>query len=558
MKRRLRLIRLPILTKDLLERAARKRTYVIRFVFGLILFVAACTLFYGNIGVSAEAGQSLGRGAANFAWLMSFLMAALYALVPIITAEAIASEKQRDTLVLLLVTTLTPRQIILQKFVARTASILSFVCLSFPLLAITYTFGGVTPEELVLGMVGLIVFCLQVGAFAILCSAYFQTTVQALAVTYLGVFVFQCCAFMASGPGNLLAPPNAGTAILGLFSIVVCLTMASAVLVDRAFVQSRNYLLEFFRWLDQHFESMNVLTGGIVLVRDRGILPEKAPVRWRETRKKSLGTFRYLFRVLVVLEVPILFVIQTIRFGQNHASDEGLTGLLKILWVAGATLVTIHAASLVSEERSRQTLSVLASTPMTSRRILIEKLSAVRRLIAILMLPFATIFLFEWWWYARNSVDYLVLSLLTVVTYLGLIQWMALTVGLRFSNQLVAIVVAISIVAVWAVGLALVAPLLSYLDIESDVLATVINALSPVGMILAVQSSVIHGSFGRVTPSPWQSAPVITVAHFVFYFGLALTLRWWCLRTADRYLGRVPQPADTTDFSDLQDVVEIV
>src|SRR5580704_4878321 len=101
MKRRFKLMRLPILTKDLLERASRKRTYVIRFVYGLILFVAACTLFYGNIGVSAEAGQSLGRGASHFAWLMGFLLAALYVLVPIIAAEAIASEKQRDTLVLL-------------------------------------------------------------------------------------------------------------------------------------------------------------------------------------------------------------------------------------------------------------------------------------------------------------------------------------------------------------------------------------------------------------------------------------------------------------------------
>jgi ABC-type transport system involved in multi-copper enzyme maturation permease subunit len=558
MKRRLRMIRLPILTKDLLERAARKRTYVIRFVYGLILFVAACTLFYGNIGVSAEAGQSLGRGASHFAWLMGFLLAALYVLVPIIAAEAIASEKQRDTLVLLLVTTLTPRQIILQKFAARTASILSFVCLSFPLLAITYTFGGVTPEELVLGMVGLIVTCLQVGAFAILCSAYFQTTVQALAMTYLGVFAFQCCAFMVGGPDISFGQPNAGAAILGLLSIAVCLTMASAVLVDRAFVQARNYLLEFFRWLDREFESMNVLTGGIVLVRDRGILPQKAPVRWRETRKKSLGTFRYLFRVLVVLEVPILFVIQTIRFGQSNASDEGLTGLLKVLWVAAAALVTIHAASLISEERSRQTLSVLASTPLTSRRILIEKLFAVRRLIAILMVPFATIFLFEWWWYSRSSVDYVVLSVLTVVTYLSLIQWMALTVGLRFSNQLVAIVVAVSIVAVWAAGLALAVPLASYLDVESNVLATVISAFNPVGMILAIQSSVIHGSFGRVIPSPWEGTPVVTVVHFVFYWSLALTLRWWCLRTADRYLGRVPQPVDTSDFSDLQDADETV
>ncbi len=58
---------------------------------------------------------------------------------------------------------------------------------------------------------------------------------------------------------------------------------------------------------------MNVLTGGIVLIRDRDLLPKRHPVRWRETQKKSLGTFRYLFRVFVAVEAPVLIAIQWIR-----------------------------------------------------------------------------------------------------------------------------------------------------------------------------------------------------------------------------------------------------
>jgi ABC-type transport system involved in multi-copper enzyme maturation permease subunit len=231
MKRRLKLPRLPILSKDLLERASRKRTYVIRFLYGLALFVAACTLFYGNIGVSAEAGEALGRGAAHFRWLLGFQLIALYVLVPIITAEAIAGEKQRDTLALLLVTTLTPRQIILQKFVARMASVLSFVCLSFPLLAITYTFGGVTPAELVDGMILLVIVCLHLGALAIFCSAYFQTTAQALAATYVAALTFRFCCF---GPMSTSDSGNLVGSFLGLISVFVCLMMASQALVDRA------------------------------------------------------------------------------------------------------------------------------------------------------------------------------------------------------------------------------------------------------------------------------------------------------------------------------------
>jgi ABC-type transport system involved in multi-copper enzyme maturation permease subunit len=544
MKRRFKLMRLPILTKDLLERASRKRTYVIRFVYGLVLFVSACTLFYGNIGVSAQAAQALGRGADHFAWLMSIQLGVLYALVPIIAAGAIAAEKQRDTLGLLLVTTLTPRQIVLQKFAARTASILSFVCLSFPLLAITYTFGGVTPTELVLGMVGLVFSCLQLGALAILCSAYFRTTSQALAVTYVAFLSLQFVRVQAGGSTTFLAPPGVAGIVFDAFTAWFCLSWAAGVLVDRAFVQSRNYLLEFFRALDQFFERLNIVTGGVVLVRDRGFLPKKAPIRWRETRKKSLGTFRYLFRVLVALEFPILFCIQWIRFAPGTSDADGeLVALLDVLWIASTVLIALHAASLISEERSHQTLGVLLSTPLPSKRILAEKLSGVRRLTAVLSVPFATIVLFEKWWYSGSSWDYVVLSALTVVTYLTLVSWIALAIGLRFPNQLTAIVGAVSVIGLWAGGLALAGPLMRYLNIEQGAVPSLFRALSPIDMIVAVQKSAAYGTPGRGSASPWQTSPIATVAHFSFYLALVIALQWWCRRMADRYLGRISQPS---------------
>ena len=81
-------------------------------------------------------------------------------------------------------------------------------------------------------------------------------------------------------------------------------------LESRAFVPARNYLLEFFRLLDGIFTDMNHVTGGIVLSKDVNLLPGTEPVAWRETSKKSLGTVRYLFRMLMVLELPLLWTFQ--------------------------------------------------------------------------------------------------------------------------------------------------------------------------------------------------------------------------------------------------------
>jgi ABC-type transport system involved in multi-copper enzyme maturation permease subunit len=539
-----RLMRLPILQKDLLERASRKRTYVIRSLYGLALFVSACLLFYGNIGLSAGAGQSLGRGADDFRFLMGFQLVVLYVLVPIIASEAVAAEKQRDTLALLLVTTLTPQQIILQKFAARTAAVLSFVCLSFPLLAITYTFGGLTTDELFWGMFELVIVCLQLGAISVLCSTYYQTTAQALAASYVGFLILRSCCF--GGLGELGHPGGLVAAFFEAFTVVVCLVLASQVLVSRAFVQTRNYLLEFFRALDQFFEGLNVVTGGVVLVRDKDFLPGKAPIQWRETRKKSLGTFRYLFRVLVVLEFPILFCIQWMRgsSGSSLADYDGLTTLLYLLWIAAAALVTVHAASVISEERSRQTLSVLLTTPVPSMRILTEKLAGVRRLMAVLFVPFATVFLFEQWWYSRRSYDFIVLSVLSVVVYLWLIEWFAMAAGLRFPNQLMAIVAAVFGIGALAGGLSVAGSSVSYLNINAGGLVRALHWMSPIDMIVSIQRSAPHGIEGRGTfSSPWQQAPLATAIHFCVYAGLAAALRLWCRRKADADLGRLPQPS---------------
>lgn len=545
--RRLTWYRLPILSKDLTEQAQQKRTYLIRFAYAFVLFVTACALFYANIGVSADPGEALGRGRLHFSRLLIFQIAALYLIVPLLTAGAITAEKQSDTLVLLLLTTLTPRQIVVQKFASRMTPILTFVCLSFPLLAITYTFGGVTLGELIFGILLLISTCVQLGAFAILCSAYCVTTAQSLVVTYVGYAAFLWIAFLFTGAGNQTNSVYTQATVatgFGIFFTVACLSYAESVLVRRAFAAQRNYVLEFFRWLDGVYERMNVVTGGVVLVRDRGVLPKAAPIRWRETRKKSLGTFRYLFRVLVALELPLLFLIQWIRLSINNDSrDTTISLFLYLVWVVSAILVAIHSASLISAERSRQTLSVLLVSPMSAQRILGEKLSGVHRLIAVLGVPFATIFIFEWWWF-NSSWFYVVLSALTVVVYLSVIQWLALTIGLRVRHQLPAIVVTLSMLVVWTAGLASVIPVLNHFQIEAAAwLPYVILALSPVDMITSIQQSAPQQGGIASAGSVWNASTWPVLFHFSFYGTLYFLLRWRSRYKADRRLGRNLQPS---------------
>src|SRR5690606_6234915 len=167
----------------------------------------------------------------------------------------------------------------------------------------------------------------------------------------------------------------------------------------------------------------------IVLVNDSASLPEDRPLAWRETSKKSLGTVRYLFRVCTVLELPILFVgasinISTVRTG------SAMSMLLYILWGIAVAMICVHASGVITSERSRQTLDVLLAAPLSGADLLQQKMAGVWRLIAVLLVPFGSIGLFQLW-FRGFDIGYLLGFTAAVLVFLPLIAWLALAVGLR-------------------------------------------------------------------------------------------------------------------------------
>ena len=95
-------------------------------------------------------------------------------------AGALAQEKERETLGLLFLTDLTPWELILQKYIGRLIPMLTLLFLSLPLLAVTYSLGGVSANMLYSSAMTLFLTCLWVGALALECSAHEASTFQAL------------------------------------------------------------------------------------------------------------------------------------------------------------------------------------------------------------------------------------------------------------------------------------------------------------------------------------------------------------------------------------------
>jgi ABC-type transport system involved in multi-copper enzyme maturation permease subunit len=542
----------PLLIKELAELANRRRTYIFRFIYATLLFAAGLVILFNRGGARGDAMPNVGR--ELFLQLVFIQQIAILLLVPSMTASALTQEKERETLALLLLTTISPAEIVLQKFLSRVVTVLSYVMLSFPLLAVAYAYGGV-PIMMLSGTCGvLVVTVIYHAAFSIMCSSYFRTTVEALIAVY---FLQAPISLFAGGlVPSLVVRGDGGPAVhsaaglvaftgVSLFLSLVYLVMATEFLHRRAFVPARNVLLQLFQALDRFFNEWNEVTGGVVLIRDGQALPIDQPVAWRETAKKSLGTFRYLVRVLVVIEVPILFVSQLVNIDmiRGHAA---MTVLYYMLWIASAAMVALHAGNVIAAERSRQTLDVLLSTPLSGKQLLLEKMAGVRRLLLVLAIPFATIIGFEHWFrdygwtWDENGwgMWYLVQSVLVVLALGKFATWLVFWIGLRTKSTLSAIFVSLGAMAALCIGpmfVSLAAP--SFTSGRVTEIVTAVMALNPATLIRLVEDLPTEYSRRQHGISP-ELYPWIFSAAILGYYALGALLRMRCLQNADRLLGR--------------------
>ena len=605
-------IGLPLLSKELVEQSSRRRTYIVRVVYAVLLFIASFFTFYDVLNnLQANQFGALGHGKSMFEFLVAIQFFGIYLFMPAIACGVLTAEKERNSLGLLFLTRLGPATILFEKLLSRLVPMFSFLLLSLPLLAFAYSLGGIITTYLWSSVWILAITTVQMGALAVMFSAFFRDTVGAFIGAYLlglvMLFGLPVCEVlglinvrMGYAPGGVLfgqvmepqiplfvemlkaigivgdgredilfvffgpyifyehAASNVdfGTVVLRsipiLMSTVCFLVFARLFVVWRAFVPSCNYVLALFRTFDRLFVRMNQnrVTKGIVLVRESTALPTNAPVAWRETTKKSMGTVRYLFRMFVATEIPVV-VVCILVVGSSYDSTRlaGVSAMLFFLWFIAVMLISVRATSLVSAERSHQTLGVLLTTPMSVREIVLQKYRGVRRLMFVLAVPFLTIFIFEATWKSEfwsgnysyyggyygefSTLLYLTASVLSIAIYFPMIAWLSFLVGMLVRSQSRAIITSLAIIVGWC---ALPICLLAFINevliggfVNRDTFGF-LYLLSPVSIIPFNE----FNAYREIGDAPW----VIVLINFVMYGTCLFVFRTLCLRLANRLLGR--------------------
>lgn len=180
---------LPLFRREMLVQSYRPRTYVIRVGFAITLFFVALiyTALKTGTDLFSTAGRLPGQGRVILDSLVWMLFVFIYVFAPAVTGGVITLEKERQTLVLLYLTKLTPWHVVLEKFLSRLVPTLTILLLAVPLLVFSYAFGGVSPEMLITSIWFLFVTAVQVTAVAVLSSTLSRHTTFAFVLTYLAL-----------------------------------------------------------------------------------------------------------------------------------------------------------------------------------------------------------------------------------------------------------------------------------------------------------------------------------------------------------------------------------
>jgi ABC-2 type transport system permease protein len=159
----------PVLVKELRSRMRGPRAFVLLTAYLLILSVATLLLYAAlgtNVGSDLNAGRRMGK--ALFLLIASVALIEVCIITPALTSGGVAGEKERQTYDLLVASLLSPWQIIWGKLGAALAFALLLILAVVPVMSLAFLFGGVTPAEVLIALVGLVmtaVFYATIGLF---------------------------------------------------------------------------------------------------------------------------------------------------------------------------------------------------------------------------------------------------------------------------------------------------------------------------------------------------------------------------------------------------------
>jgi ABC-type transport system involved in multi-copper enzyme maturation permease subunit len=382
---------LAVMHRDLLEETRRERKYLIRLAYGGVLLVAMVSTLLREDIDRARMTAEMFRGLA----FVQFLMLNILSLV--LGALAIGLERGGRTLGLLVLSRLSPVEIVLGMWLGRLAAVLSVLACGLPFFAAALSLGGIMLEDVAT------VFLITAASAALSAAAGIAgaalTRSMNLGLVMAGTILAAVFFIPQTGSmAGIFSPYCAMESALGhgteshvLESAGICLAAALALLLLAARLVPRAARIDRAPVLAPILEKADGLLEPLFAGTKDGEPPVKRgnPVLNREIMRNSVWRTGHLVKITAA-GLAALAVLAALQPGS--ASLHG--AVLVALASAFVFLATFAGTVTISREKETGALFLMVITQLTARQIISGKIMAGMRLSAagtLVLLGYAAI-----------------------------------------------------------------------------------------------------------------------------------------------------------------------
>ena len=472
----------PIFTREAVTAPRRPRHFIQRTVYVGTLIILMCTAWLVVAGIQQRirnVGDMARFGAILFQILAPVQLALVTFLSALVAASGVSQEKDKRTLILLMMTRMNNNELVLGKLFASLLNIVVMVTAALPIFLAIILLGGVS-----VGQVGRVFLCtlatsMLAGSVAVLFAFWREKTFQTLALTALFLVTWQgiwlavesgvmgttvlgldhhalamafspITAVIAAAQPSFVDSSSTGLGIwfgnvgwfilvsVGLITAINALTVlrvrvwnpsrevrqgqgqadeSGSIWAENAEEQVDDQVVERSR--DQHVDSRT---------REVSHSHRKVwdnPVLWRETCTWAYGRKVMIIRVGYLLAAALIGISLHFLLASTPTTSDSLVPVsampLAPFFVVSLVIVNALAVTSITNERDQQSLDLLLVTDLSPKELVLGKLFGV------------------FWVTKEMAIAPLILTLYLAITgAVNVEQWLFVTIGLLVMNVFVA------------------------------------------------------------------------------------------------------------------------
>ena len=420
----------PIFDKELRVSSRRRRNYLLRFTYVVVLGVFVLSAWYSYTGGGNPAGLvyrmsrlsvTARRTISTIVWFQ-FVTAQLVAIIML--GSSISDEIRSGTLSVLMTTPINSFQIVTGKLLSKLLQVMLLLAISLPFLAIVRVFGGVPWDYVTSSVCITLTATLLAGALSLLLSITYRYGYTVILVT-VGIYLLLFGAI--SGLLNMLAVKDMfildGQATQSLLALTNPFVALAA--VNAKFLQSG---APNFSW---HLHCLLMLAATIVLIaigvcrirraatvstfdtttkvrsvsflepilarifyragsrRSPTAMVTGSPIVWKEMHKGFVGRSKGEAAVFVLLTVAFLIAVVLLLLSGGMRTPFLPSYFMSAFCLIALVRMAIFSAGGITAEKEARTWPVLLTTPLDDKDIVRGKaIAAFRRNVPLLLMYF--------------------------------------------------------------------------------------------------------------------------------------------------------------------------